>query len=640
MVKPLLSSTALGALLVVISLVSGQESSSSECAAGTNGDGTCSSTPPPTSTNDQCGFYLAPSSIPGAGYGIYSAFSHPVGSTVGHPDILHVMTNRIQSILDNYEWDAPSLGTEFEGHSISNVAPGFGMLINGHYALDNVELLTPHWSDAGLHRSNSPAAGSFTLAHNLTSIVYQPIPAGAELFLNYGESYFKTRHEYRGKVFTKGQFAFADRLNTNMACFVDTHGAEVTDTVEGKMMQLVHDIMEDIPELSLSTKLVPKTCEEVKKVAKIGAARNQFPDSLRTLEWIKENGWCIDNLKADISSKPERGRGAFATRPIRKGEVVVASPLLYLFEEKLEFVIKNYNGSGSEATQKQKHLLTNYCFGHPESSLVLFPYSPLTNLINHDSTDANVELQWAADEKQPDFWKEGRRDKVYAAKEYMKNYGGSGLILEYIASKDIEEDEEVLLNYGDAWEQAWNKHVAEWSAPPDSETYVEAFTLTQAEANNVVRTIEEQEDEPYPSNVMTACYVEWYRDYDDLEDIGEDDTQDSTVEVVFAWDEGDDGLYIGHHYLRPCKILERKGDLYSVQLLNKISQPKLERVEDFERVIATGVPRKAIVFANKIYSTDHYLESAFRHTIGGMDDLWPPEWKDRSASDDIDVQAQ
>ena len=629
--------------LLLLAGASGEEGA--ECASGiinSNNDdataATCSSSSPPT-VGPKCGFYIAPSSIPGAGLGLYSASSHPKGATIGFPDINIALVDKRRSVLENYEWDASSMASTFEGRGVSNIAPGFGMLANGHYELDNVALGLPRWDDAGLHRSVSPSAGSFTLMHNMSAEATKDIPAGSEIFLNYGRAYFQGRPEYRGKVFSAAEFAFADRLNNNLASFAEKHSSELTSQVETKTMKLVRSLLSAIPDLVESTKLVPDSLQEVKRVAQVGTARNQFPDSIRTQEWLEANGSCADNLRAGMSSKPEKGRGALATWPIRKGDVVAASPLLHLFESQLEYNI-DVDGDQSigedqigDTKRKRLQLFYNYCFGHPESSLVFFPYAPLVGLINHDSDQANVEVRWAADEVQPEWWRRERKGDVIS--KDRRRFGGAGMMIEYIASKDIAAGEEVIMNYGAHWESAWEKHAAEWAAIPGSEDYVSAYNFNEGEAKKAVRTTEEQLTEPYPSNIMTACHVEWWRDYNEFEDIGEDGVADDTEEIQFDW-EGDQFMFYGFHAVRPCKILERiegddadEQDAYSVQIFNKPQQHEESKVETFEKVVAVNVPREAIVFVDKLYSTDHYLESAFRHTIDFPDGLWPTEWKDR-----------
>ena len=48
------------------------------------------------------------------------------------------------------------------------------------------------------------------------------------------------------------------------------------------------------------------------------------------------------------------------------------------------------------------------------------------------------------------------------------------LMFEYVALRDIHEGEEVLVNYGDEWEEAWRDHVEEWE--PD-DNYVSPYDL-------------------------------------------------------------------------------------------------------------------------------------------------------------------
>lgn len=97
------------------------------------------------------------------------------------------------------------------------------------------------------------------------------------------------------------------------------------------------------------------------------------------LEWLKENGVCIDKLRGEPSS------GALSKTLIPKGELIAPAPLLVLKREDLVIY---------ESDDKQKalrnvlnfdkivgqELLLNYCYGHPESPLLLLPYSPIVSL--------------------------------------------------------------------------------------------------------------------------------------------------------------------------------------------------------------------------------------------------------------------
>jgi hypothetical protein len=38
-----------------------------------------------------------------------------------------------------------------------------------------------------------------------------------------------------------------------------------------------------------------------------------------------------------------------------------------------------------------------------------------------------------------------------------------GLIMTFVATRDIQPGEEIFLDYGDSWEKAWNEHVEKWT---------------------------------------------------------------------------------------------------------------------------------------------------------------------------------
>lgn len=600
--------------------------SADECAVDTGG-GVCQPEP-------ECTLYLAPSSIPNAGYGIYTAIPVEAGDEVGRPDVCHAAVNLHSSQINNYCWEGSSQETEREGEEVSNLIPGPGMSCNGHYALDNVELVLPESSDAGLHRSASPAAGSFTRFHNLGTVATKPIPAGSELFLNYGVEYFRGRPEYKGKVFESGEFAFADRLVANLAALAGKHEKELDGATEAEVstvMDLVRDIVaSDIPGQRNSNivSLVPETLEEVKEIAEMGVARSQFPKSVQPIDWLQDNGWCIDKIRPGISLRPELGRGALAARPIAAGEVIVASPMLYLFKQQLDYIRED--DAGNIVLRKQQIL--NYCFGHPHSSIVLFPMGHLSNLINHGGINSNVSLRWASDDKQPTWWTDSNERREMVSND-AERFGGSGIILEYVSSRAISKDEEILLDYGSVWEEAWDTHVKTWHPPEGAERYIEASRYDEEGRHLIIRTVEEQVDQPYPSNIQTACYVDYMKSYVDHEDVGDDERSDELVDIEVEWvDYTSEDVQLTDYDLRPCAILRRENvtddddsDVYVAQIFNTPTEPLESRVEEYEKLIYNGLPRVAIRFIDKLYSTDQHLNGAFRMPMGMS--VFPNEWK-------------
>ena len=125
----------------------------------------------------------------------------------------------------------------------------------------------------------------------------------------------------------------------------------------------------------------------------------------RDVQWIKENGICLDNIKAGDSVITDAGRGAKARRKIEKGDLIAPMPLLHIRDEsELNIYAVHTDQDGNffldKNEKKGSQLLLNYCFRSLESSLLL---CPTTNgmLVNHCSDECkspNAELKWSADE--------------------------------------------------------------------------------------------------------------------------------------------------------------------------------------------------------------------------------------------------
>lgn len=313
----------------------------------------------------------------------------------------------------------------------------------------------------------------------------------------------------------------------------------------------------------------------------------EYTAPVHTPEWLRKHGMCIDHIDIRQSVDPEMGRGAFARRFLPRGSVIAPAPL------------QTFKDRGAFGKQKPEALFVNYCFQPSGTNILLFPYGPGVNLINHSSEKANVELKWSSNPQNHKHWLDLPMDKFW---EMV--YPGA-LILEVVALRDIQPDEELYLDYGPEWEAAWQEHVKKWKPSTEPYVYPADMDLTQP-----FRTIQEQEKDHYPSNLATVCFVgEW-----DLED-------NKPVE----WSEPeywtDSMLY--------CHILNRKADSKTGSYLYEVSlgydkQP--HRLDD-KRYITKKVPQRAISFVDKPYHSDMHLKNAFRQPIGLSDELIPEHWR-------------
>ena len=98
--------------------------------------------------------------------------------------------------------------------------------------------------------------------------------------------------------------------------------------------------------------------------------------------------------------------------------------------------------------------------------MLLCPHGSGVNYINHNQTLADVKVQWSQDgiTGHNSTW----LDK--SPEEFLLTHKAR-LALDYIAIKDIQAGEELFLDYGDLWEEAWQDHIRDWKPEHSSWSY-------------------------------------------------------------------------------------------------------------------------------------------------------------------------
>eukprot|EP00980_Cylindrotheca_fusiformis_P003668 scaffold818_cov136-Cylindrotheca_fusiformis.AAC.34 len=365
---------------------------------------------------------------------------------------------------------------------------------------------------------------------------------------------------------------------------------------------------------------LPKSFEEALVAREHDIGMTHQPNATRTLEWLAEKGKCLDHISHGKSTIEEAGRGAFAKRDLPKGTTITGSPLLHI-PLKETYIPMYRRLSGNEYRDTETHskskddvvgyqLLMNYCFGHSESSLMLCPYGVGVNYINHNQSLANVRVEWARDGMT------GHEDSWFSkSPNEMLSIRGSHLALDYIATRDIAEGEELFLDYGDEWEEAWQRHTAEvkttniWSP-----TYSDGRSWNEAMGDKPIRTVREASSDPYPRNLQVRCHI----------DLAEDEWG-----PTFDWSTWEYGY--------PCEVLDRFQDdlgrqTYTVRLTTEAVGRWDKQFESPEVLTVSGVPRGAIRFFDAPFTTDIYLHGAFRQSIAIPEDVMPDAWRNRKGN--------
>lgn len=518
-----------------------------------------------------CTLYMAPSTLVNAGIGVFTAEAKLKGETIGAPDLYIPLVDIYKNDggrpkhwpLGDYVWGGADMGmfSDSQYQDVTAYCPGLDAAVNGGLQIINVGKSTPQF-DFTLHRSKDPGAGAITPYHNGTTLVTRDIPAGGEVFKDYGDGWFTSRQHLFENIPLSEHYEEAEEWAEEFDLLLEEEHIPEIPALREDLWNLVVSLPWDD---SLTYRVFPKTYEQVLQTLQHGIRSTLSHTVLRSRTYLHKNGRCMDHIVPRWSTLvPAAGRGAFAKGFFPRNTVITGSPLLALSRDTLHM----YEMEGT-SWYKQRNvdkrvghqLLINYCLGHSDTTLLLCPYGAGVNYMNHNQTLANVKIQWAPDGilNQNDMWFD-------MAPEDMRGNHKTNLAIDYVALRDIQKGEELFLEYGDDFERAWRKHVAHWKPPKDSDSYVSAQEWNEQFQRTPIHTTEEQDQNSYPPNLLLRCHSK-------IADLRwNDDTEWDEL-----WTVGEEGV--------PCDVLARyetdNGILYDVAVREK------GQVVEY-----TGVPRE------------------------------------------------
>lgn len=159
---------------------------------------------------------------------------------------------------------------------------------------------------------------------------------------------------------------------------------------------------------------------------------------------LKQVGHCLTKVFVDQSDIPGAGLGVFAGVAMAAGELVQVTPVLLIAKHEA----KEMSDSGNS-------VLINYCVSHPDSDVSFIPLG-YVGVCNHGADAANMVIEWF-------FWSEEGRSVLEQDARYVHDKLPGSLYFAYRATRDIAAGEELLIDYGEAWQLAWDEHQLQMS---------------------------------------------------------------------------------------------------------------------------------------------------------------------------------
>lgn len=601
----------------------------------------------------ECALWLAPSHLGTENepkYGLFAGRNYRTNETLPLAELAIPLIDMVESfnrktrerdaileLWESYMWTAEFGGSAWEGHLSSPLAiPGVGMLPQFHTGISNVDFLQEGVMKRKRPKSPKtgtphPSRGAITPYYNVTLKTTKAIPAGMELFADFGEVWDGnfTQDIYQDRIY-RSDYDHADRIVKELV--------KLYEDLPDLSLEFQEDLLDFIVTKVLGVaagkhaktirSLIPENPRKLQKVLDAGGTfLYRYPDLVRSPDWLSKNGYCMDSLRIGPSTIAYAGRGAFAARKFQRGEIITVSPMLHFADKNLltMYPLKPVkNKATGESSLEHDHsseplgqqMLLNYCWGHPESSLLLFPMASHVSLINHQSDSPSARVAWARvkdnglanQHKYQDFTV---RELAFVDRPVV--------VMKFVAERDIEEGEEVTIDYGQEWSQAWEDYLRRWEVTRATKSHPwQAADAKDYYSRRPLETRDTIQQNPYPPNVATACFLHTRERPEGFV------MQEGALRVNEWYLPDDPYIHFQGNRLYVVDVLERQeaGEehFYNYTVLARYSESEFQRV--------MHVPHHSCTFVQRPYTSDIHLQGAFRQPIGVPDFIFPQKWRD------------
>ena len=214
--------------------------------------------------------------------------------------------NSLANVVDWFEqyiWVPHSSGGQFEiienDARIVTAIPGGGVV--GGY---NPKMTNADWNhSSAYHREawnefpgvSHPGRGAYSNYFNVELASTEDIPAGKEVFLNYGDNWSEEDEDDDKETITKEDFEKVDKTIEKMIAFFDKYESDLDDASKDEIYKfLVMDVLRAAAGKSKGKQLqemLPSSPADLKKVIEDGGSFYlSSPGAIQSLKWFETNG--------------------------------------------------------------------------------------------------------------------------------------------------------------------------------------------------------------------------------------------------------------------------------------------------------------------------------------------------------------